>query len=60
MTPAEKPMESAKKLLFVVFAKKAMVEPMPVARPAPRVTAKARISALSIYFPLLGISIRLP
>jgi hypothetical protein len=48
MTPAEKPIETAKNPLFVVFAKNAMVDPMPVAKPARSVTAKASRSALSI------------
>jgi hypothetical protein len=40
-------MDREKKLLFVVLAKNAIAEPMPVARPAPRVTEKAKSTALS-------------
>ena len=44
----------AKKDLLVVLVKKASVEPIPVARPAPRVTRNARINPLSIVTSLLG------
>ena len=41
MTPAEKPRAAERKRVFVVRAKSASALPMPVARPAKSVSAKA-------------------
>jgi hypothetical protein len=54
ITPAEKPMDKAKKALFVVLLRKAMAEPIPVARPANSVTANAKTIALSTLCLSLG------
>mgnify|MGYP007089951353 CR=1 FL=1 len=54
MMPAEKPIEIAKNPLLVVFVKKARVEPIPVARPAAKVTRNAKTRALSMITFLMG------
>jgi len=50
MTPALKPIETAKNALLVVVVKKAIADPIPVAKPAAKVTVNASISSGAICY----------